>query len=112
MRRRFAATAWPLHLGEDVTAMFNEAVAVYFRELREGQGFTQESLADVAGCSKRTIERIERNEGPVTMTTLERLMAEGEALDEEAVCALALERPAPRAPADPPTAPSRRKLSA
>jgi transcriptional regulator with XRE-family HTH domain len=54
--------------------MFNQAVAVYFRELREGQGFTQESLADAANCSKRTIERIERNEGPVTLATLERLV--------------------------------------
>ncbi len=54
--------------------MFNQAVAVYFRELREGHGFTQEALAEAAGCGKRTIERIERNEGPVTIATLERLM--------------------------------------
>ena len=55
--------------------MFNQAVAVYFRKLREGHGFTQESLAEAAGCGKRTIERIERNQGLVTIATLERLMA-------------------------------------
>jgi len=43
---------------------------------------------------------------------VERLMLEGERLDEEAVCAHALERAAPRAPADPPTTPSPRKISA
>jgi transcriptional regulator with XRE-family HTH domain len=55
--------------------MFNKAVTIYFRELREGQGFTQESLAEAANCGKRTVERIERNEGPVSVASLERLIA-------------------------------------
>jgi transcriptional regulator with XRE-family HTH domain len=63
--------------------MFNKAVAVYFRELREGQGFTQESLAEAAGCGKRTVERIERNEGPISVVSLERLMAVLGALPDE-----------------------------
>ena len=63
--------------------MFNKAVAVYFRELREGQGFTQESLAEEAGCGKRTVERIERNEGPVMPDSLERLMTVLGALPDE-----------------------------
>jgi transcriptional regulator with XRE-family HTH domain len=63
--------------------MFNKAVAVYFRELREGQGFTQESLAEAAGCGKRTVERIERNEGPVMPDSLERLMTVLGALPDE-----------------------------
>jgi transcriptional regulator with XRE-family HTH domain len=63
--------------------MFNKAVAVYFRELREGQGFMQESLAEAAGCGKRTVERIERNEGPISVVSLERLMAVLGALPDE-----------------------------
>jgi transcriptional regulator with XRE-family HTH domain len=83
MRSRFAAPALLLHMGEDVRAMFNKAVAVYFRELREGLGFTQESLAQAAGCGKRTVERIERNEGPVMPDSLERLMTVLGALPDE-----------------------------
>jgi transcriptional regulator with XRE-family HTH domain len=55
--------------------MINHAVAIYFRELREGQGFTQESLAEAAHCGKRTIERLERNEGMIGLVPLERIMA-------------------------------------
>jgi transcriptional regulator with XRE-family HTH domain len=83
MRSRFAAPALLLHVGEDVNAMFNKAVVVYFRELREGQGSTQESLAEAAGCGKRTVERIERNEGPVMPDSLERLMTVLGALPDE-----------------------------
>jgi transcriptional regulator with XRE-family HTH domain len=83
MRSRFAAPALLLHVGEDVTAMFNKAVAVYFRELREGQGFTQESLAQAAGCGKRTVERIERNEGHISVDSLQRLTAVLGALPDE-----------------------------
>jgi transcriptional regulator with XRE-family HTH domain len=63
--------------------MFNKAVAVYFRELREGQGFTQESLAEAAGCGKRTVERIERNEGKISLDSLQRLTAVLGALPDE-----------------------------
>jgi transcriptional regulator with XRE-family HTH domain len=55
--------------------MNNRVVSIYFRELREGQGFTQESLAEAAHCGKRTIERLERNEGTVGFLALERIMA-------------------------------------
>jgi transcriptional regulator with XRE-family HTH domain len=64
-----------MHVGEDVVAMFTKAVAVYFRELRERQGFTQESLAETAKCGKRTVERLERREGPISVASLERLIA-------------------------------------
>jgi transcriptional regulator with XRE-family HTH domain len=63
--------------------MFNKAVAVYFRELREGQGFTQESLAEAAGCGKRTVERFERNEGQISIPSLQRLTAVLGALPDE-----------------------------
>jgi transcriptional regulator with XRE-family HTH domain len=55
--------------------MNNRVVSIYFRELREGQGFTQESLAEAAHCGKRTIERLERNEGPIGLVPLERIMS-------------------------------------
>lgn len=46
--------------------MASEAVGVYIQTLRKLEGFTQESLAEALGISKRTIERIERAEGAVT----------------------------------------------
>jgi len=55
--------------------MNNRVASIYFRELREGQGFTQESLAEAAHCGKRTIERLERNEGPIGLVPLERIIA-------------------------------------
>ena len=52
------------------------AVAVYFRELREGRGFTQDILARRVGIGKRTIERLERNEGPISIAPFERTIVE------------------------------------
>jgi transcriptional regulator with XRE-family HTH domain len=52
-----------------------EAVAAYLREIRRGRGFTQESLAEAVDVSKRTIERMERNEGDITVHTFERIIA-------------------------------------
>jgi DNA-binding XRE family transcriptional regulator len=46
--------------------MLTQAVAVYFRELREGRGYTQESLATAVDVSKRTVERLERSEGDIS----------------------------------------------
>jgi len=63
-----------LLLGGDDTPMLTEAVAVYFRELREGRGFTQESLANAVGIGKRTIERLERNEGDISVEPFERII--------------------------------------
>ena len=55
--------------------MDTQAVAVYLRELREGRGFTQESLANAAGVGKRTIERFERNEGNISVEPFERIIS-------------------------------------
>jgi DNA-binding XRE family transcriptional regulator len=40
--------------------MLTQAVAAYFRELWEGRGYTQESLATAVDVSKRTVEPFER----------------------------------------------------
>jgi transcriptional regulator with XRE-family HTH domain len=55
--------------------MLTQAVAVYFRELREGRGFTQESLATAVDVSKRTVERLERSEGDISVEPFERIIA-------------------------------------
>ncbi len=55
--------------------MLTQAVAVYFRELREGRGFTQESLATAVDVSKRTVERLERSEGDISVEPFERIMS-------------------------------------
>lgn len=54
--------------------MLTEAVAVYLRELREGRGFIQESLADAVGVGKRTIERLERYEGDISVGPFQRII--------------------------------------
>lgn len=52
-----------------------DAVAIYLREIRQARGLTQESLAERVGVSKRTIERFERNEGEVSASTFEQIIA-------------------------------------
>lgn len=52
-----------------------DTVGIYIREIRVGRGFTQESLAERVGVSKRTIERLERNEGEITVSTFEQIVA-------------------------------------
>ena len=54
--------------------MLTQAVAVYFRELREGRGYTQESLATAVDVSKRTVERLERSEGDISVEPFERII--------------------------------------
>lgn len=54
--------------------MAMDAVAAYLREIRRGRGLTQEGLAEAVGVSKRTIERVERNEGDVTVPTFTRMI--------------------------------------
>jgi transcriptional regulator with XRE-family HTH domain len=55
--------------------MQTKVIAAYFRELRKGYRFTQQSLADAAGVSKRTVERLEGGDRPVSIESLERIMA-------------------------------------
>ena len=54
--------------------MSTQAVAVYFRELREGRGYTQELLATAVDVSKRTVERLERSEGDISVEPFERII--------------------------------------
>jgi len=61
--------------GRDSTSMQTKVIAAYFRELRKGYRFTQQSLADAAGVSKRTVERLEGGDRPVSIESLERIMA-------------------------------------
>lgn len=58
-----------------ITPMSMAEVAAYLREIRRGRGFTQESLAEIVGVSKRTIERLERNEGALTVEIFEQIIA-------------------------------------
>lgn len=57
-----------------------DAVAIYIRGVRKGRGFTQESLVEAVNegsddpISKRTIERLERNEGGVAYETVQRIL--------------------------------------
>ena len=62
-------------VGRGDIPMLTQAVAVYFRELREGRGFTQESLATAVDVSKRTVERLERSEGDISVEPFERIIA-------------------------------------
>ena len=55
--------------------MRTDVLAVYFRELRKGYSYTQQSFAAAAGVGKRTIERLEREEGPISRNSLERIIA-------------------------------------
>lgn len=57
-----------------IAYMAMDAVAVYLREIRRGRGLTQEALAEAVGVSKRTIERVERNEGDITVPTFTRMI--------------------------------------
>ena len=49
-------------------------VAAYLRIIRRGRGYTQESLAEAVDTSKRTIERLERAEGDITVQTFLRIV--------------------------------------
>jgi DNA-binding XRE family transcriptional regulator len=61
-------------VGRGDIPMLTHAVAVYFRELREGRGYTQESLATAVDVSKRTVERLERSEGDISVEPFERII--------------------------------------
>ncbi len=50
-------------------------VAAYLRIMRRERGYTQESLAEAVDTSKRTIERLERAEGDITVQTFMRIVA-------------------------------------
>lgn len=52
-----------------------EAATIYLKEVRKSRGLTQESLAELVGVAKRTIERLERNEGSITADTFEMIIA-------------------------------------
>ena len=52
-----------------------QAAAIYLREVRKSRGLTQEALADLVGVAKRTIERLERNEGSITADTFQMVVA-------------------------------------
>ncbi len=73
-RSRFAAAAGAV-LGRIARAMRTDVLAIYFREIRKGYGYTQQSFAAAAGVGKRTIERLEREEGPISRDSLERIIA-------------------------------------
>jgi transcriptional regulator with XRE-family HTH domain len=73
----------PLLLGGDITSMLTHAVAIYLRELREGRGFTQESLATAIDVGKRTVERLERSEGDISAEAFERIIMRLGASPEE-----------------------------
>ncbi len=60
-------------------------VAQYIRELRRGRGYTQQALAAAARVSKRTIERVERNEGDITGQNLAQLIVALRASPEDVV---------------------------
>jgi transcriptional regulator with XRE-family HTH domain len=51
-----------------------QALAAYIKELRRGRGYSQESLAERANVSKRTVERLERAEGDVTVLLFARVV--------------------------------------
>ncbi len=59
----------------DGTSMQTRVIAAYFRELRKGYQYTQQSLADAARISKRTVERLDRGDRPVSIRSLEPIMA-------------------------------------
>ena len=59
----------------DGTSMQTQVIAAYFRELRKGYQYTQQSLADAARISKRTVERLDRGDRPVSIRSLEPIMA-------------------------------------
>ena len=55
--------------------MQTHVIAAYFKVLREGYRFTQQSLADAAGVGKRTVERLEGGRRRVSLGSQERIMA-------------------------------------
>jgi transcriptional regulator with XRE-family HTH domain len=59
----------------DGTFMQTRVMAAYFRELRKGYRHTQQSLADAAGIGKRTVERLDRGDRPVSIRSLEPIIA-------------------------------------
>jgi len=59
----------------DGTSMQTRVIAAYFRELRKGYQYTQQSLADAADIGKRTVERLDRGDRPVSIRSLEPIIA-------------------------------------
>ena len=59
----------------DGTSMQTRVIAAYFRELRKGYQYTQQSLADAAGVGKRTVERLEGGKKWISIQSLESIMA-------------------------------------
>jgi transcriptional regulator with XRE-family HTH domain len=55
--------------------MQTNVIAAYVRELRKGYRHTQQSLADTAGVGKRTVERLDRGDKPVSLRSMEPIMA-------------------------------------
>ena len=51
------------------------ALGAYLRTIRRARGYSQESLAEAVETSKRTIERLERYEGDITVPILARIIA-------------------------------------
>jgi len=74
---------FPLLLRGCDTSMPTPAIAAYVQELRKGRGFTQESLAEAVGMGKRTIERLERCEGDISVEPFERIVAVLRALPDD-----------------------------
>ena len=58
------------------------ALAAYIRKIRKARGHTQESLAHAVGMAKRTIERLERNEGDISLSNFIQILAELKASPE------------------------------
>jgi transcriptional regulator with XRE-family HTH domain len=54
--------------------MQTRVIAAYFRELRKGYRYTQQALADAADVGKRTVERLDRGDRPVSIRSLEPIM--------------------------------------
>ena len=62
-----------IYSGEDPKRILAWAIAQRVREAREGQGWTQEELAEKAGIARPNIARLERGLHIPTLTTLEKV---------------------------------------
>ncbi len=62
-----------IYAGKDPKRILAWAIAQRAREAREGQGWTQEELAEKAGIARPNIARLERGLHIPTLTTLEKV---------------------------------------